>query len=213
MSVLEILDVARQAAGGSQPPPSWFPDPTERHEHRWWDGERWTANVADHGQPGVDDVALGQEAPDWRTRMAAPAIADRRAETLMARYGITHAELAGLEAEAGLLLWHREQVPDRIRLMRTPREQLTGGVRNTQTVLLNGRNADLLARGEVVALVHCKRCRAVVALGMVGDLAGHYCCAAGHKFHLDDVTLSAPADVAAWQATLAAQPPRKGVRF
>jgi hypothetical protein len=34
--------------------PGWFPDPAGRHEHRWWDGERWTVQVADHGVTSVD---------------------------------------------------------------------------------------------------------------------------------------------------------------
>lgn len=25
----------------------WKPDPSERHQYRWWDGEWWTFNVAD----------------------------------------------------------------------------------------------------------------------------------------------------------------------
>jgi hypothetical protein len=32
------------AAGGA-----WHPDPTGRHELRWWDGTAWTANVSDGG--------------------------------------------------------------------------------------------------------------------------------------------------------------------
>lgn len=27
----------------------WHPDPTGRHEHRWWDGSTWTAHAADAG--------------------------------------------------------------------------------------------------------------------------------------------------------------------
>jgi hypothetical protein len=37
-----------------RPPASWYPDPSGRHEHRFWDGERWTAHVADNGVTGVD---------------------------------------------------------------------------------------------------------------------------------------------------------------
>src|SRR5436190_12075122 len=32
----------------------WYPDPSGRHEHRYWDGTRWTEHVASHGRPGVD---------------------------------------------------------------------------------------------------------------------------------------------------------------
>jgi WD40 repeat protein len=35
-------------------PPSWYLDPTGRHELRYWDGARWTENVSDRGVPSVD---------------------------------------------------------------------------------------------------------------------------------------------------------------
>ena len=35
---------------------AWHPDPTARHEFRWWDGSRWTENVRDGGRPGIDAV-------------------------------------------------------------------------------------------------------------------------------------------------------------
>lgn len=214
MSVLEFLEAARVGAATTPPGPAWLADPTERHEFRWWDGERWTPAVADGGRTGDDPVDLGQEAPDWRSRWDTPARRERRAEVLMARYGATRAELAGLAAEAGLLD-HPERVPARLALLRTPRDQVTGGARATQAVLLDGRNAELIARQEVVALVHCKRCRTVVALGTEpGPLhTVNYRDAAGHRFLLDDLTLSMPADVPAWTATLLAQPPRKGTRL
>lgn len=37
-------------------PPGWFPDPTGRHDHRWWDGAAWTAHVADAGVAGRDPL-------------------------------------------------------------------------------------------------------------------------------------------------------------
>ena len=37
-------------------PPAWHPDPTGRHDHRWWDGTRWTEHVADAGVAGVDPL-------------------------------------------------------------------------------------------------------------------------------------------------------------
>jgi len=35
-------------------PPDWYPDPSGRHEHRYWDGARWTEHVASHGRQGTD---------------------------------------------------------------------------------------------------------------------------------------------------------------
>jgi hypothetical protein len=30
-------------------PAAWYPDPTGRHDHRYWDGTRWTEHIADLG--------------------------------------------------------------------------------------------------------------------------------------------------------------------
>jgi hypothetical protein len=37
-------------------PAAWHPDPTGEHDHRWWDGERWTEHVADAGRAAVDPM-------------------------------------------------------------------------------------------------------------------------------------------------------------
>jgi hypothetical protein len=37
-------------------PSGWFPDPHGRHEHRWFNGSAWTADVADGGQRFVDPL-------------------------------------------------------------------------------------------------------------------------------------------------------------
>lgn len=33
----------------------WYPDPSRRHQHRYWDGAAWTAHVADGGVAGIDE--------------------------------------------------------------------------------------------------------------------------------------------------------------
>ena len=48
--------VQEQAPAGLAPA-QWYPDPTGRHDHRYWDGLRWTANVADQGRQGVDPLS------------------------------------------------------------------------------------------------------------------------------------------------------------
>jgi hypothetical protein len=49
-------------------PPAWYPDPTARHDHRWWDGAEWTAHVADAGAVSRDPIAAagsgGPSRPD-----------------------------------------------------------------------------------------------------------------------------------------------------
>jgi hypothetical protein len=39
-------------------PAAWYPDPTGRHQQRYWDGARWTDNVADGGQQAVDPAGV-----------------------------------------------------------------------------------------------------------------------------------------------------------
>jgi hypothetical protein len=40
------------------PPPAWAPDPSGRHQARFWDGQCWTDSVADGGQVSSDP-------PNW----------------------------------------------------------------------------------------------------------------------------------------------------
>lgn len=37
-------------------PAAWHPDPTGRHELRYWDGSQWTDHVADNGEQAVDPL-------------------------------------------------------------------------------------------------------------------------------------------------------------
>lgn len=39
---------------------SWEPDPTGRHQYRWWDGEQWTDQVANDGVQSVDPVSIAE---------------------------------------------------------------------------------------------------------------------------------------------------------
>ncbi len=36
-------------------PQEWFPDPSGRHELRWWDGTQWTDHVSDDGETANDE--------------------------------------------------------------------------------------------------------------------------------------------------------------
>jgi len=46
----------RVAPGPPAPaqPAGWFPDPGGGHDHRYWDGTRWTEHVADAGVAAID---------------------------------------------------------------------------------------------------------------------------------------------------------------
>ena len=49
-----------ELAKALNPPKSqgaWWPDPKGRHQHRYWDGTRWTENVSDGGIPSIDRLS------------------------------------------------------------------------------------------------------------------------------------------------------------
>ena len=54
----------------------WHPDPTGRHEHRYFDGTGWTDHVADSGNLSTDPVAAPAEVskPAEPSRVDLPAI-------------------------------------------------------------------------------------------------------------------------------------------
>jgi len=42
--------------GAATVPEQWAPDPTGRHQYRWWNGSEWTEHVADDGRNSVDPI-------------------------------------------------------------------------------------------------------------------------------------------------------------
>ena len=57
-------------------PANWYPDPSGRHEHRYWDGQAWTPHVSDHGITGTDPVDGGAPAQQQQGQ-GAPSRLDR----------------------------------------------------------------------------------------------------------------------------------------
>jgi len=45
-----------QPQAAQAPPAGWNPDPSGRHQHRYWDGSQWTATVADNGVTTEDPL-------------------------------------------------------------------------------------------------------------------------------------------------------------
>ncbi|PIE31243.1 MAG: scramblase [Ilumatobacter coccineus] len=41
----------------TNPAPNWYPDPSGRHELRYWDGTAWTDQISDHGVTGTDPAS------------------------------------------------------------------------------------------------------------------------------------------------------------
>src|SRR5882724_4464085 len=56
-------------------PADWYPDPSGRHEHRYWDGSRWTEHVASHGRQSVDPD-LSSKPPPTVARPAEKVVRD-----------------------------------------------------------------------------------------------------------------------------------------
>jgi hypothetical protein len=50
------LPAAVEAPAAPAVPEQWAPDPSGRHQHRWWNGTEWTEHVADNGVSGIDPL-------------------------------------------------------------------------------------------------------------------------------------------------------------
>ena len=68
-------------SGGTPINPGWFPDPTGRHQHRYWDGGDWTDSVADQGITAHDAPTFSP--PTQPAPVAEPA--QRGSTTVMNR--------------------------------------------------------------------------------------------------------------------------------
>jgi hypothetical protein len=45
------------------PPPGWYPDPSGRHEYRFFTGDDWTADVVDNGNHFIDPLPAPPDNP------------------------------------------------------------------------------------------------------------------------------------------------------
>jgi hypothetical protein len=52
--VLEPVAAVPSPVPAAGPPAGWHPDPSGKFHHRWWDGQRWTADVSTNGVAGKD---------------------------------------------------------------------------------------------------------------------------------------------------------------
>jgi len=71
-------------------PPGWYPDPTRRHDHRWYDGTSWTAHVGDGGRPSIDPLD-GPPGPPGHSGHRPPVTSD---PARLARAGLVVAVVA-----------------------------------------------------------------------------------------------------------------------
>jgi putative membrane protein len=53
---IALLQEPSTASAGAVAAAGWFPDPSGRHQLRYWDGTAWTAHVQDSGVAGVDSA-------------------------------------------------------------------------------------------------------------------------------------------------------------
>ncbi len=49
----------------------WYPDPTQRHELRYWDGAAWTDHISNQGVTGTDPVGAVEPSPSRMDRLDA----------------------------------------------------------------------------------------------------------------------------------------------
>jgi Protein of unknown function (DUF2510) len=61
-------------------PAGWYADPYGRHQHRYFDGEKWTHDVSDSGTQSTDDPEAGTPAVVPPSPFSRPAMATATAE-------------------------------------------------------------------------------------------------------------------------------------
>src|SRR5690349_10108370 len=75
------------------PPPGWYPDPWQAAPSRWWDGEQWTAHVAQSEAVTAAGATAAAATPAGTSATARPA---------------TSADAQGaVGREAGVAVWLR----------------------------------------------------------------------------------------------------------
>ena len=93
----------------SDTPASWQPDPTGRHDHRYWDGTQWTDHVADAGVAGTDpydgpapadDGGAGAAGTDAEAAGAAPTWSGGSADDAPAETPVATADETTADTEA-----------------------------------------------------------------------------------------------------------------
>lgn len=109
----------------SEPPAQWYPDPSGRYTHRFWDGTAWTEHVASGGQQAVDPVdgakpalpETGEAAGTAPVPASAPPVTPELIEALdIPRFGARAkarelaTELAAVSAERDRLAEERERL-------------------------------------------------------------------------------------------------------
>lgn len=62
--IVFIVGLVQLAKSGRSSGAGWFPDPTGRHDRRWWDGAKWTGDITDRDVQGTD--------PTWQAGAAPP---------------------------------------------------------------------------------------------------------------------------------------------
>jgi len=72
----------------TQTAPGWYPDPSGRHQIRYWDGVAWTDHVADNGVQGHDPPGGPPQAPRMGTSGTRPTRTTLDAVTIAANAAI-----------------------------------------------------------------------------------------------------------------------------
>ncbi|MEM1335633.1 MAG: hypothetical protein AAGG08_19485 [Actinomycetota bacterium] len=179
-----------------EPGRGWWPDPWQRHEHRFHNGVGWTADVADGGSRFVDPPDPGSPPPP-RTTVATSPNAGSRIATVAAALGVASIAVGWLPfvVVVGALAAVVALVLGAIARRRAPVDSV-GRRRSSIALVTGGLGLVAVATGAVftVALV-----RAVDRFERPGDHAvsaidcdddGEAWTASGTIINLDDETRS-----------------------
>jgi uncharacterized protein YxjI len=86
----------------SDNPANWHPDPTGRHEFRYWDGMTWTHHVSDRGVTSLDDPASPMPPSSAQPVVPTVVVGTDSAQAIQHQVSATNAYGAGItNVEAG----------------------------------------------------------------------------------------------------------------
>lgn len=96
----DVLATVVRGPSSSAQPANWYPDPSGRHEHRWWDGNRWSVHVSDGGVASEERPGPGRPA-GWYPEESGPFDQRWFDGAMMTSQVMKHGAV-GFEAAAGL---------------------------------------------------------------------------------------------------------------
>ena len=106
-------------------PESWYPDPTRRHQLRYWDGTAWTQYAADNGVQSLDPISVpqGPAVPLTRREIRKQEKSARAAQARAEQAAVAERKRVESERAAAERAAHQQAARERARAALLAREE------------------------------------------------------------------------------------------